>query len=78
MTEEVDTLGQARVRIQFNPGKSDDVYLLKSKAAELIDFCDLLRRDRNGGSEEQRLWALAMTHIEDAAMWAVKAVTSWR
>ena len=23
----------------------------------------------------QRLWALAQTHLEDAAMWAVKAAT---
>jgi hypothetical protein len=30
---------------------------------------------KDGDPEENRLWALAMTAYEEAAMWAVKAAT---
>jgi len=69
------TLGESRVRITFNPGQHNQVNELKQLAAEFIDLCNHLKSP-SANSEEARLWALAMTHAEDAAMWAVKAVTT--
>ena len=70
------TLGEDRVRIQFNPSDNSLVSQIKQKTAELIDLCnaELMRRNTNG--EVLRCAALAMTHYEDAAMWAVKAATA--
>ena len=45
---------------------------IKRAAADLIDLVETIE-SRN--LEVGRLKALAMTHIEDAAMWAVKAAT---
>jgi hypothetical protein len=67
------TLGEYRVGITFNPGGNPMVDDIKRMAAELIDYIDTI--DAGSNSEVSRLKALAMTHIEDAAMWAVKAVT---
>lgn len=66
------TIGEDRVRIKFNPSADGLVNQIKQKSAELIDLCS--REVAN--PEEGRLWALAMTHYEDAAMWAVKAATT--
>jgi hypothetical protein len=67
------TKGEYRVGIDFNPSGSADVNNLKTAAAEFIDLVDDL--SDNGDGEVIRLKALAMTHAEDAAMWAVKAAT---
>lgn len=50
---------------------------LKTKAAAFIDAVDAIASDRTSdlGNEVGRLKALAITHAEDAAMWAVKAAT---
>jgi hypothetical protein len=69
------TLGEDRVRIKFNPSDDSTVAKIKQKSAELIDLCEELRHD-NGSAEKNRLLALAQTHYEDAAMWAVKAATA--
>jgi hypothetical protein len=66
------SLGEDRVRVKFNPGDNSLVSQIKQKSAELIDLC----KERPAkGSEDGRLWALAMTAYEEAAMWAVKAAT---
>ncbi len=71
------TLGQKRVKADFNPAKSDLVSKIKDKSAELID---LLESMRNAGShaqkssgEKHRLISIAQTEIETACMYAVKA-----
>jgi hypothetical protein len=78
------TLGERRVRISFNPNQAPHVNELKTMAAAFVDYCHELRaiaRDpsRVLGHEDvgelNRLVALAQTHAEDAAMWAVKAAT---
>ena len=67
------TIGEDRVRTKFNPSADTLVDQIKQKTAELIDLCN----HRVGSApEEGRLWSLAMTHYEDAAMWAVKAATT--
>lgn len=68
------SLGAARVRESFNPSGDDAVTKIKRHTADLIDLCE----EGNGKAsttEEVRLWALAMTDYERAAMWAVKAAT---
>jgi hypothetical protein len=68
------TIGENRVRTKFNPSANTLVDQIKQKSAELIDMC---QRDAGSiRSEEARLWALAQTAYEQAAMWAVKAATS--
>jgi hypothetical protein len=68
------TFGEDRVRVKFNPSDNSVVSQIKQKTAELIDLCDQ-HGGQHGNGEDRRLWALAMTHYEDAAMWAVKAAT---
>ena len=67
------TKGEYRVGITFNPGGHEEVNRIKAQAANLIDLIDEI--DGTVNSEVDRLKVLAMTHVEDAAMWAVKAVT---
>lgn len=69
------SLGEDRVRIKFNPSDDSVVAQIKQKSAELINLCEELRNKGSADKEHQRLWALAQTHYEDAAMWAVKAAT---
>ena len=72
------SLGEDRVRIKFNPSDNSLVSQIKQKSAELIDLCSENERKKTDGpvaGEASRLWSLAMTHYEDAAMWAVKAAT---
>jgi hypothetical protein len=66
------TLGQKRVKADFNPAKQDTVDQIKNKAAELIDLVETLRTEGCTG-EKHRLVALAQTAAEEAAMWGVKA-----
>jgi len=69
------SIGAERVRLKFNPSENVNVKAIKEKSAELIDLCEKLRNEGSADGEQQRLWSLAQTHYEDAAMWAVKAVT---
>jgi hypothetical protein len=66
------TIGEYRVGISFNPGGHELVNKIKRAAADLIDLVDGIQASE---AEVVRLKHLAMTHIEDAAMWAVKAAT---
>lgn len=74
---EQKSLGEARVRTDFNVGGSSVVDELKTKSAELINLCEKLKGDPQAvmSGEKARLISLAQTHFEDAAMWAVKAAT---
>lgn len=64
------TVGEHRVRTQFNPSQDDAVNQIKQKTAELINLCEDLK------TRDMRLSALAQTAYEEAAMWAVKAATA--
>ena len=73
------TLGERRVRIQFNPSNDSFIDVIKQESARLIDLIDRAV-PKNDISEEdfkefKRLQALALTNYEQAAMWAVKAFT---
>jgi hypothetical protein len=71
------TKGEYRVGINFNPSADDAVGQIKRMAADLIDYIETIRDGEAGehAMEVRRLKALAQTHVEDAAMWAVKAAT---
>lgn len=76
------TLGESRVRTKFNVSKSDIVDTIKQDTAELINLCETGKHQYDGNglhepgkSEHARLWSLAQTAYEEAAMWAVKAAT---
>jgi hypothetical protein len=59
--------------VSFNPSGNSAVDALKERVAALIDDLAPLAadRDRPGAREA----AIAMTQFEEAAMWAVKALT---
>ena len=71
------TKGEYRVGINFNPSADDMVGKIKRAAADLIDLIETITTDGETDQyvEVSRLKALAQTHVEDAAMWAVKAAT---
>lgn len=64
------TVGEQRVRTDFNVSGSDIVAQIKAKSAELINLCEGLK------AKDGRLASLAQTAYEEAAMWAVKAATA--
>lgn len=68
------SLGEDRVRTKFNPSNEDMVDQLKQATAHLIDLCVQAAGD-GVEPEVNRLWSLAMTKYEEAAMWATKACT---
>ena len=77
---EKKTLGEQRVRTQFNPSTGETgtiVDVIKTKSAELINLCGDIAIDdtQKDVGEFKRLVSLAQTSIEQAAMWAVKAAT---
>jgi hypothetical protein len=64
------SLGARRVRESFNPSQDSLVDKFKRYTADLIDLCEEHK------SHDPRLAALAQTAYEEAAMWAVKLVTT--
>ncbi len=68
------TLGESRIRVSFNPSGASAVDETKLAYANLIDALEQARIKSEDG-EHARLCALAMTATEEAAMWAVKALT---
>lgn len=78
----MQTKGEYRVGISFNPSASGLVNDIKRKAADLIDLIEDIAvppaqadGDVMRSAEVARLKALAQTAVEDAAMWGVKAAT---
>lgn len=69
------TLGEKRVKVDFNVTESSVVDGIKSRSAKLINLVEELRTPKEGvaSSEKHRLISLAQTAYEEAAMWAVKA-----
>lgn len=67
------TEGEYRVGVSFNPSANPAVDDIKKQAAALIDTLAPIAADRDHPGA--RCASIAMTEIESAAMWAVKAVT---
>ncbi|MDR2205824.1 MAG: hypothetical protein LBE36_06690 [Flavobacteriaceae bacterium] len=85
---EKQTLGQKRIRVTFNTNNDDKVEKIKEKFARLIDDLQAIRTDevsktydetpetlQEVSGEKLRLIAIAQTKIEEATMWAVKAIS---
>jgi len=68
--KEPKSIGEQRVRTEFNPSADSVVDQIKQKTAELINLCETLKE------KDGYLAALAQTNYENAAMWAVKAATA--
>ena len=64
------SIGEARVRVNFNVSNSSEVDEIKRLTAELINRCEQLKE------KDPRLASLAQTEYESACMWAVKAATA--
>ena len=65
------SLGENRVKVDFNVDGSTYVDNIKRKSAEMINLAEDMRV--GGSSERQRLISLAQTAYEEACMWLVKA-----
>lgn len=70
MANDPITVGEERVRIEFNPSQSDIVSVLKQRTAQIINLCEPLKE------KDVRLASLAQTAFEEACMWAAKAATA--
>jgi len=73
------TLGQKRVKADFNPDKNGTVDKIKNKAAELIDLIEVAKWEhyeeqgcKPPSSERARVGDIAQQGIETACMYAVK------
>jgi hypothetical protein len=72
------SLGEKRVRAEFNPSGEGNVNCIKNDTAKLINVCEDMKPKEGEvvNGEKMRLIALAQTTYEEAAMWAVKAATA--
>lgn len=70
------TFGKKAVGLSFNPSSSNEVDSIKLKAAELIDELHA-KREYTNDDEVKRMLSIAITELQSAQMWAVKAVT-WK
>ena len=72
--ELVESYGGRAVGLSFNPSGLVAVGVVKTSVAELINELDQTRTDATD-PEVKRMSALAITHLQEAQMWAVKALT---
>lgn len=70
-----NSLGEKRVRTDFNVTASDTVGMIKNDAAQMINMLEDLKHNTDK-DEAKRLASIAQTKYEEAAMWAVKAATA--
>lgn len=70
------TYGQKAVGINFNTLNDDATYICKKRYADLIDKMNDLRTNSNS-QEQKRLCSVAITELQTAQMWSVKALT-WK
>ena len=70
------TYGERAVGVGFNPGGAGAVATCKADCARLIDQMNDLRATSDS-PEQKRLASIAITELQGAQMWAVKALT-WK
>ncbi len=88
-TKEIQTLGEQRVRVDFNVSGDTMVDQIKRKSADLINDLEAVRNSevsktyekspealQSVSGEKLRLIAIAQTKYEEACMFAVKACTT--
>ena len=76
MEATTQTFGQKAVGLSFNPSGDDAVGQAKQGFADLIDQMNYLRV-KPRSPEITRLASVAITEMQTAQMWAVKALT-WK
>lgn len=69
------SFGEKAVGLEFNPSNDGAVSNIKLACADLIDCLDAYRGRL--GPQQDRMLSLAITDLQTAQMWAVKAVT-WK
>lgn len=74
--QDTPTYGQRAVGISFNPSGDDEVAKCKQMLADAIDQMHQLRC-ASDDPEVGRMASLAITEMQTAQMWAVKALT-WK
>lgn len=70
------TYGEKAVGLSFNPSGDSEVHSCKAGFAAEIDRMERLREECLS-PEKKRLASIAITELQGAQMWAVKALT-WR
>lgn len=68
------TFGEKAVGLTFNPSNNTEVQAIKIHFAHLIDDLHSIRLKSEDG-EVKRMISVAITDLQTAQMWAVKAVT---
>lgn len=72
--ELVESFGGKAVGLTFNPSGLLAVEVIKTNCANLINEVNQTREDASD-PDVKRMCALAITHLQEAQMWAVKALT---
>ena len=73
MSQEL-TYGQRAVGIRFNPSEKSEVDEVRQEIANLIDRLHN-KRSSTEDMEVIRMCSIAITELQSAQMWAVKALT---
>ncbi len=68
------TFGQKACGVSFNPGNNEVVAEIKNDFAAIVDKLHKIRAT-NSNPEVGRMLSVAITELQTAQMWAVKAVT---
>jgi hypothetical protein len=71
------SFGEKAVGLAFNPSGDPAVEKIKTKCADLIDGLYGFREVHKDNPEIYRMMSIAITDLQSAQMWAVKAVT-WK
>lgn len=76
MTEQTRelTFGEKACGVSFNPGFDPTVAQIKADFADIVDNLNHVREFCNN-KEKARMLSIAITELQSAQMWAVKAVT---
>lgn len=68
------SFGGKAVGLKFNPTGNGSVLVIKANAATSINVLHKLRNETDDG-EKKRMYSIAITELQSAQMWAVKAAT---
>lgn len=68
------TFGEKACGVSFNPDGNPTVAQIKADFAALVDNLNGVREVCNNG-DKARMLSIAITELQTAQMWAVKAVT---
>lgn len=71
------TFGEKACGVAFNPDQNVHVALVKAMFATMVDELNTRREDAKteGSPEKIRMYSTAITELQTAQMWAVKAIT---